>query len=157
MFVEHIHTVRNSCDLNAICQITHFKWQFPKQTPLHGHGCFSMRQETPTPNSRLHQQTRTCARSLATVLVYTLHGANSSTKRVHVTRCRTPGVNHSPIEDKPLSPHQPANRLHRHSWSLMLHPQTRWPRTWFPKAECSRTRRFDKCTPEEFTVRPPFD
>ena len=69
-----------------------------------------MRQETSKPNNRLHLQTRTCARSLATVLVYTLHGANSFTSRVHVSRCRTPGVHHLPIDDthaRPLDEQRP--------------------------------------------------
>ena len=109
MFVENIHTVRNSCDVNAIGQITHFKWQFPKQVPLHGRGVFNASRNAHTQQSFAPANTNLCS-FVGDRLVYTLHGANSSTKRVHVSRCRTPGVHHLPIDDthaRPLDEQRP--------------------------------------------------
>ena len=89
---------------------------------------FSMRQETPTPNSRLHLQTRTCARSLATVW-FTLSMVQTRAPK----GCTFRDAEHLACTICPLMTHMPVLSMNNvqtsEHVSLKLHPVfCRWPR-----------------------------
>ena len=89
---------------------------------------FSMRQETPTPNNRLHLQTRTCARSLAAVW-FTLSMVQTRAAK----RCTFRDAEQLARTIRPLMTRMPVLLMNNvqtsEHVSLKLHPVfCRWPR-----------------------------
>ena len=89
---------------------------------------FSTRQETPTPNNRLHLQTRTCARSLAAVW-FTISKVQTRAAK----RCTFRDAEHLARTIRPLMTHVPVLSMNNvqtsEHVSLKLHPvYSRWPR-----------------------------